>query len=97
MFVSSNVHRNVASTCAFKKFTKSDIIQNNLNQSKNFKRDETNSSFDELKKNSDASKMLLFNLNKRFEQTKRLLQNREKFQKFKKNEDENSCFETKNK
>jgi hypothetical protein len=59
-------------------------MQNDLNQSKNFKRIETNSSFDELKKNFDASKMLMLNLNKRLEQAKRLLRNREKFQKFKK-------------
>jgi phosphomevalonate kinase len=59
-------------------------MQNDLNQSKNFKRIETNSSFDELKKNSDASKMLMLNLNERFEQAKRLLRDREKLQKFKK-------------
>jgi ABC-type Fe3+-citrate transport system substrate-binding protein len=59
-------------------------MQKDLNQSKNLKRIETNSSFDELKKNSDASKMLMFNLNKRFEQTKRLLRDREKLQKLKK-------------
>jgi hypothetical protein len=59
-------------------------MQNDLNQSKNFKRIETNSSFDELKKNSDASKMLMLNLNERFEQTKRLLRDREKLQKLKK-------------
>jgi hypothetical protein len=59
-------------------------MQNDLNQSKNFKRIETNSSYDELKKNFDASKMLMLNLNKRLEQTKRLLRNREKLQKFKK-------------
>jgi hypothetical protein len=59
-------------------------MQNDLNQSKNFKRIETNSSFDELKKNFDASKMLMLNLSKRFEQTKHLLRNREKLQKFKK-------------
>jgi phosphomevalonate kinase len=59
-------------------------MQNNLNQSKNFKRIETNSSFDELKKNSDALKMLMLNLNERLEQTKRLLRDREKLQKLKK-------------
>jgi phosphomevalonate kinase len=58
-------------------------MQNDLNQSENFKRIETNSSFDELKKNFDASKMLMLNLNERFEQTKRLLRNREKLQKLK--------------
>jgi hypothetical protein len=59
-------------------------MQNDLNQSKNLKRIETNSSFNELKKNSDASKILMLNLNERFEQTKRLLRNREKLQKLKK-------------
>jgi hypothetical protein len=59
-------------------------MQNDLNQLKNFKRIETNSSFDELKKNSDASKMLMLNLNERFEQAKRLLRDREKLQKLKK-------------
>jgi hypothetical protein len=59
-------------------------MQNDLNQSKNFRRIDTNSFFDELKKNFDASKMLMLNLNKRFEQMKRLLRDREKFQKFKK-------------
>jgi hypothetical protein len=49
MFVSLNVHRNVALTFAFKNLQKSEIMQNDLNQSKNFKRIETNSSFDELK------------------------------------------------
>jgi plasmid maintenance system antidote protein VapI len=58
-------------------------MQNDLNQLKNFKRIETNSFFDELTKNFDASKMLMFNLNERFEQTKRLLRDREKLQKLK--------------
>jgi hypothetical protein len=58
-------------------------MQNDLNQSENFERIETNSSFDELKRNSDASKMFMLNLNEQFEQTKRLLRNREKLQKFK--------------
>jgi ABC-type Fe3+-citrate transport system substrate-binding protein len=58
-------------------------MQNDLNQSENFKRIETNSSLDELKKNSDASKMLMLNLNKRLEQAKRLLRDREKLQKLK--------------
>jgi hypothetical protein len=73
MFVSSNVHHNVVSTSAFKNLQKNEIMQNDLNQSQNFKRIETNSFFDELKKNFDASKMLMLNLNKRLEQTKRLL------------------------
>jgi hypothetical protein len=59
-------------------------MQNDLNQSENFRRIETNSSFDELKKNSDASKMLMLNLNERLEQAKRLLRDREKLQKLKK-------------
>jgi ribosomal 30S subunit maturation factor RimM len=64
-------------------------MQNDLNQSNNSRRieiirTETNSSFDELKKNSDASKMLMSNLNERFEKTKRQLQNRLKLQKFRK-------------
>jgi hypothetical protein len=50
MFVSLNVHRSVASTSAFRNLQKSEIMQNDLNQSKNFKRIETNSFFDELKK-----------------------------------------------
>jgi hypothetical protein len=84
MFALSNAHRSVASTFAFKNLQKNEIMQNDLNQSKNFKRIETNSFFDELKKNSDASKMLMLNLNKRFDQTKRLLRDREKLQKLKK-------------
>jgi hypothetical protein len=59
-------------------------MQNDLNQSENFRRIETNSFLDKMKKNSDASKMLMFNLNERFEQTKRLLRDREKLQKLKK-------------
>jgi hypothetical protein len=78
MFASSNVHRSVASTSAFKNLQKNEIMQNDLNQSKNFKQIEINSYFDELKKNSDASKMLMLNLNERFEQAKRLLRDREK-------------------
>jgi hypothetical protein len=58
-------------------------MQNDLNQSKNFKQTETNSFFDELKRNFNASKMLMLNLNKRLEQTKRLLRDREKLQKLK--------------
>jgi hypothetical protein len=84
MFVSLNAHRSVASTFAFKNLQKSEIMQNDLNQSKNFRRTETNSSFDELKKNFDASKMLMFNLNERLKQAKRLLRDREKLQKLKK-------------
>jgi hypothetical protein len=83
MFASSNAHRSVASTSAFKNLQKSEIMQNDLNQSENFRRTETNSSFDELKKNSDASKMLMLNLNERLEQAKRLLRDREKLQKLK--------------
>jgi hypothetical protein len=83
MFASSNVHRSVASTSAFKNLQKNEILQNDLNQSENFRRIETNSSFDELKKNSDASKMLMLNLNERLEQAKRLLRDREKLQKLK--------------
>jgi hypothetical protein len=83
MFASSNAHRSVASTSAFKNLQKSEIMQNDLNQSENFRRIETNSSFDELKKDSDASKMLMLNLNERLEQTKRLLRDREKLQKLK--------------
>jgi hypothetical protein len=84
MFASSNVYRSVASTLIFQNLQKNEIMQNDLNQSKNFKRIETNSSFDELKKNFDASKMLMLNLNERFEQAKRLLWDREKLQKLKK-------------
>ncbi len=84
MFASSNAHRSVASTSVFKNLQKNEIMQNDLNQSENFKRIETNSSFDELKKNFDASKMLMFNLNERLEQAKRLLRDREKLQKLKK-------------
>ncbi len=61
-------------------------MQNDLNQSNNSRRietirTETNSSLDELKKNSDASKMLMSNLNERLEKAKRQLQNRLKLQK----------------
>jgi hypothetical protein len=84
MFALSNVHRSVASTFVFKNLQKNEIMQNDLNQSKNFERIETNSFFDELKKNFDTSKMFMLNLNERFKQTKRLLRNREKLQKFKK-------------
>jgi hypothetical protein len=75
-------------TSAFKNLQKDEIMQNDLNQSDNSKRIETirietNSSFDELKKNSDASKMLMSNLNERLEKAKRQLQDRLKFQKFK--------------
>ncbi len=83
MFASSNVHCSVASTFVFKNLQKNEIMQNDLNQSENFKRNETNSFFDELKKNFDSSKMLLLNLNERLEQAKRLLRDREKLQKLK--------------
>jgi hypothetical protein len=88
MFASSNNHRNVTLTFVFKNLQEDEIMQNNLNQSNNSRRieiirTETNSSFDELKKNSDASKMLMSNLNKRFEKAKRQFQNRLKLQKFK--------------
>jgi hypothetical protein len=81
MFVSSNAHRSVASTSAFKNLQKNEIMQNDLNQSENFKRIETNSSFDELKKNSDASKMFMSHLNDYFEQAKRRFQDCVKLQK----------------
>ncbi len=89
MFVSSNNNHNVALTSVFKNLQEDEIMQNDLNQSNNSKRIETirietNSSFDELKKNFDASKMLISNLNERFEKAKRQFQNRLKFQKFKK-------------
>ncbi len=89
MFASSNNHRNVTLTFIFKNLQENEIMQNDLNQSNNSRRieiirTETNSSFDELKKNSDASKMLMSNLNERFEKTKRQLQNRLKLQKFRK-------------
>jgi hypothetical protein len=81
MFASSNNHRNVALTFAFKNLQENEIMQNDLNQSDNSKRIETirietNSSFDELKKNSDSSKMFMSNLNERFEKAKRQLQDR---------------------
>jgi hypothetical protein len=87
MFASSNNHRSVTLTSAFKNLQKNEIMQNDLNQSDNSKRIETirietNSSFDELKKNSDTSKMLMSNLNERFEKAKRQLQDRLKLQKF---------------
>jgi ribosomal protein L29 len=76
-------------TSVFKNLQKNEIMQNDLNQSNNSKRIETvrietNSSFDELKKNFDASKMFMSNLNERFEKAKRQLQDRLKFQKLKK-------------
>ncbi len=88
MFVSSNNHRSVTLTSAFRNLQKDEIMQNDLNQSNNSKRietirTETNSSLDELKKNSDASKMLMSNLNERFEKAKRQLQDRLKLQKLK--------------
>jgi hypothetical protein len=89
MFASSNNHRSVTLTSVFKNLQKDEIMQNDLNQSDNSRRietirTETNSSSDELKKNSDASKMLMSNLNERFEKAKRQLQDRLKLQKFKK-------------
>jgi HD superfamily phosphohydrolase len=89
MFVSSNNHRSVTLTSVFKNLQKDEIMQNDLNQSNNLRRIETirfetNSSFDELKKNSDASKMLMSNLNERFEKAKRQFQDRLKLQKLKK-------------
>jgi hypothetical protein len=89
MFASSNNHRSVTLTFAFKNLQKNEIMQNDLNQSNNSRRiktirTETNSSFDELKKDSDASKMFMSNLNERFEKTKRQLQDRLKLQKLRK-------------
>ncbi len=89
MFASSNNHRSVTLTSAFKNLQKDEIMQNDLNQSDNSRRIETirietNSSLDELKKNSDASKMFMSNLNERFEKAKRQLQDRLKLQKLKK-------------
>jgi transcriptional antiterminator Rof (Rho-off) len=88
MFALSNNHRNVALTSAFKNLQENEIMQNDLNQLNNSKRIETirteiNSFFDELKKNSDASKMFMSNLNERFEKAKRQFQDRLKLQKFK--------------
>jgi hypothetical protein len=89
MFASSNNHRSVTLTSAFRNLREDKIMQNDLNQSDNSKRIETirietNSFSDELKKNSDASKMLMSNLNERLEKAKRQLQNRLKFQKLRK-------------
>ncbi len=88
MFASSNNHRSVTLTSALRNLQEDEIIQNDLNQSDNSRRietirTETNSSSDELKKNSDASKMLMSNLNERFEKAKRQLQDRLKLQKLK--------------
>jgi hypothetical protein len=88
MFASSNNHRSVTLRSAFRNLQKNEIMQNDLNQSDNSKRIETirietNSSFDELKKNFDASKMLMSNLNERLEKAKRQFQDRLRFQKFK--------------
>jgi ribosomal protein L29 len=100
MFASSNNHRSVALTSVFRNLQEDEIMQNDLNQSDNSKRIETirietNSSFDELKKNSDASKMLMSNLNERFEKAKRQLQNRLKLQKLRKFKTKNSYSEAK--
>jgi type II secretory pathway component HofQ len=89
MFASSNNHRSVTLTSASRNLQEDEIMQNDLNQSDNSRRIETirietNSSSDELKKNSDASKMLMSNLNERFEKAKRQLQDRLKLQKLKK-------------
>jgi hypothetical protein len=86
MFASSNNHRSVTLTSAFKNLQEDEIMQNDLNQSDNSRRIETirietNSSFDELKKNSDASKIFMSNLNERLEKAKRQLQDRLKLQK----------------
>jgi hypothetical protein len=86
MFASSNNHRSVTLTSAFRNLQEDEIMQNDLNQSDNSRRIETtrietNSSSDELKKNSDASKMLMSNLNERLEKAKRQLQDRLKLQK----------------
>jgi hypothetical protein len=86
MFASSNNHRSVTLTSVFRNLQKDEIMQNDLNQSDNSRRIETirteaNSSLDELKKNSDASKMLMPNLNERLEKAKRQLQDRLKLQK----------------
>jgi transcriptional regulator of heat shock response len=86
MFASLNNHRSVSLTSVFKNLQEDEIMQNDLNQSDNSKRIETirietNSFFDELKKNSDASKMLMSNLNERFEKAKRQFQDRLKLQK----------------
>jgi Mg2+ and Co2+ transporter CorA len=88
MFASSNNHRSVTLTSAFRNLQEDEIMQNDLNQSDNSRRietirTETNSFLDELKKNSDASKMLMSNLNERFEKAKRQLQDRLKLQKLK--------------
>jgi hypothetical protein len=76
MFASSNNYRNVSLTFVFKNLQKDEIMHNDLNQSNNSRRIETiriktNSFFDELKENSDASKMFMSNLNERFEKAKR--------------------------
>ncbi len=89
MFASSNNHRSVTLTSALKNLQEDEIMQNDLNQSDNSRRIETirietNSSSDELKKNSDASKMFMSNLNERFEKAKRQFQDRLKLQKLRK-------------
>jgi hypothetical protein len=86
MSASSNNHRSVASTSIFSNFREEEIMQNDLNQSKIFKRIEiirveTTSFFDESNEDFDASKMLKSDLNVKFEQTKRLLEEREKLKK----------------
>jgi hypothetical protein len=66
MYALSNVYRNVASTLIFKNLQKNEIMQNDLNQLTNFKRIKINSFLDKLKKNLNASKMFMLNLNERF-------------------------------
>jgi hypothetical protein len=88
MFASSNNHRSVTLTSASRNLQEDEIMQNDLNQSDNSKRIETirietNSFSDEFKKNSDASKMFMSNLNERLEKAKRQLQDRLKLQKLK--------------
>jgi hypothetical protein len=89
MSASSNNHRSVTLTSALRNLQEDEIMQNDLNQSDNSRRietirTETNSSSDELKKDSDASKMLMSNLNERLEKAKRQLQDRLKLQKLRK-------------
>jgi hypothetical protein len=72
MFVSLSIYRDVVQTSAFKNLHESEIMRNDLNQSKNLKQIETtqiktNSFSDELKENFDTSKMFMLNLNERLE------------------------------
>ncbi len=89
MFAPSNNHRSVSLTSASRNLQEDEIMQNDLNQSDNSRRieairTEANPSFDELKKNSDASKMFMSNLNERLEKAERQLQDRLKLQKLRK-------------